>query len=140
MRHWTLGLPLAIVVAFQAPAARAEVRVTFGLSASFGAAESGPRWTLATMPVGDDKLKHFVAGLAIAWALSSAGYDPGLALMGAGAAGALKEARDAGWLPGLGRGDVELADFAWTFAGGLSYLTLQRMLTQPERPFSLHNN
>ncbi|MNX84780.1 hypothetical protein D3C86_1165930 [compost metagenome] len=140
MRHWKLGLPLAIVVAFHAPAARAEVRVTFGLSASFGTAESGPRWTLATMPVADDKLKHFVAGLAIAWVLSSAGYDPAVALVGAGTAGALKEIRDAGWLPGLGRGDVELADFAWTFAGGLAYLGVRQAIARPGPSLLLHNN
>ncbi|MNY79395.1 hypothetical protein D3C86_2200130 [compost metagenome] len=60
--------------------------------------------------------------------------------MGAGAAGALKEVRDAGMLPGLGHGDVEVADFAWTFAGGMAYLGLRHMLARPAAPWSLHNN
>ncbi|HEY9897886.1 MAG TPA: hypothetical protein V6D00_01780 [Pantanalinema sp.] len=140
MRHWIRGLPLFIAVALCAAPARAEVRVTFGLGATFGSTESGPRWTIASVPVGNDKLQHFVAGLAIAWMLSAAGYDPGAALIGAGCAGALKEARDAGMLPGLGRGDVEVADFAWTFAGGMAYLGLQRMRERPAAPWSLHNN
>lgn len=140
MRYGIGALGLALLLALQAPPARAEVRLTVGLSATFGAAESGPTWTFATMPVGNDKLQHFVAGLAIAWALSAAGYDPRLALAGATAAGALKEVRDAGMLPGLGHGDVELADFAWTCAGGMAYLGVREVLARPANPWSLHNN
>lgn len=140
MRYWTGALPLALVVALHAAPAHAEVGVTFGLSATLWTADTSPRWTLATMPVGNDKIQHFVAGLAIAWMLSAAGYDPRAALVGATAAGALKEARDAGMLPGLGHGNAEVADFAWTFAGGMAYLSLQQMLTRPAAPRSLHNN
>jgi hypothetical protein len=139
MRHWIHGLPLFIVVALLAAPARAEARITFGLSAAFGSSEGGARWTLASVPVGTDKLAHFMAGLAIAWVLSSAGWDPRLALAGTGAVGTLKEVRDAGMLPGLGHGDVEVADVAWTCAGGLAYLGLRQMLASPPASRSLHN-
>lgn len=140
MRHGgVLAATLAAMVLGASPA-RAEVVFTVGVGVGLGASEGAPRLSIASVPVGDDKLQHFVAGLAIAWLLSSAGYAPGAALMGTGAAGALKEARDAGLVPGLGRGQVEASDLAWTLAGGAAYLGLRQALAPRPAPWSLHNN
>lgn len=63
--------------------------------------------------MGLDKILHVVAGFVICMLTGSA--DPTLGIMAAGLAGGLKELLDGL----LGTGDVELADFVATFAGGM---------------------
>lgn len=121
---------LALLVVLHATAARAETRYMVGVDTSWELQGMSPRIQLFSAEVASDKLEHFLAGAAIAWVLRLAGYDPQTALAGSATAGALKEVRDMGVLPGLGVGDVDFGDFAWTFLGGAAYLGVQSLFTR----------
>lgn len=124
----------ALLLAMHAGSAHAETRYMVGVDTSWELQGTTPRLQLLSVDVESDKLQHLLAGAAIAWTLSLAGYAPAAALAGAAAAGALKEARDAGLMPGTGRGSVEFGDFAWTMLGGMAFLGVQAMLLHPPQP------
>lgn len=121
----------ALLLALHAGSAHAETRYMIGVDTTWELQEMSPRVQLISADVANDKLQHLVAGAAIAWALSLAGYAPTTALAGTATAGALKEARDAGLMPGIGLGTPEFGDFAWTVLGGVAFLGLQSVLVHP---------
>lgn len=123
---------LALCLATQASAAHAETRYMVGVDTSWDLQAATPRLQLVSVDVATDKLQHLVAGAAIAWVLSLAGYAPPTALAGTVTVGALKEVRDLGLVPGIGTGHPEFSDFAWTMLGGVAYLGVQSMLTRPQ--------
>lgn len=122
---------LALLVVLHAGAARAETRYMVGVDTSWELRGASPRVQVFGADVASDKLEHFLAGAAVAWVLRLAGYDPPTALAGSATAGALKEVRDMGMLPGLGVGDVDFGDFAWTLLGGAAYLGVQSLFGPP---------
>ncbi|HEY9857697.1 MAG TPA: hypothetical protein V6D05_18265 [Stenomitos sp.] len=122
---------LALLMVLHAGAARAETRFMVGIDTSWDLQAASPRIQLYSVSVPNDKLEHFLAGATIAWMLSVAGYNAPTAVAGSATAGALKEVRDMGVLPGLGHGDVEFADFVWTLMGGAAYVGIQALLSRP---------
>lgn len=124
-------LLLALLMVLQASAARAETRYMVGVDTSWELQGMSPRVQLFSADVASDKLEHFLAGAAIAWILSLAGYNAQTAVAGSATAGALKEVRDMGMLPALGRGDVDFGDFAWTLMGGAAFIGIQALLAHP---------
>lgn len=129
------AIPLLLLL-LQAGGARAETRYMVGLDSSWELQGATPRLQIVSVDVANDKLQHMLAGVVVAWALSLAGYAPPTALMGTATAGALKEARDLGLVPGIGAGHVEFGDFAWTMLGGVAFLGVQSMLLHPPPPAS----
>lgn len=125
---------LALLLASPATAAHAETRYMVGLDTTWELQGVSPRVQLVSVEVANDKLQHMLAGAAIAWVLSMAGYTPQTALAGTATVGALKEVRDTGLVPGIGTGHVEFGDFAWTVLGGVTFLGVQSLLLHPLPP------
>lgn len=122
---------LAFLLALSASPAHAETRYMVGVDTTWDLQAASPRLQLMSANVATDKLEHLVAGAAIAWFLSLAGYAAPTALAGTATVGALKEVRDLGMVPGMGTGDPDFSDFAWTVLGGAAYLGVQSMLAHP---------
>lgn len=122
---------LALLLLSHVSAAHAETRYMVGVDTSWELQGVSPRIQLVSADVATDKLQHMAAGALIAWFLSMAGYAPTMALAGSATAGALKEVRDLGMVPGIGTGHPDFGDFAWTTLGGVAYLGVQYMLVRP---------